>query len=186
MQQHDRHRFTNAERPTGSYGAVRPTYQSKALRRPRRTVSSMLLSGLDSFLPPFYHTSPNPSLQRRGSLFLDGTHLVTPELEQEIDRISKHFDGFYFGRYDIKVPSVEALQQGEGLRILELNGITSEATSIYDPKNGLFTAYKVLFNQWAIASKIVTQNNTLKIKPARHREVIKQLLAYRNHEKVEI
>ncbi len=30
----------------------------------------MLLSVLDSFLPPFYHTSPNPSLQRRGRLFV--------------------------------------------------------------------------------------------------------------------
>ena len=27
---------------------------------------------------------------------------------------------------------------------------TSEATSIYDPKNSLFTAYGVLFEQWRI------------------------------------
>ena len=122
----------------------------------------------------------------RGSVFCDGTHLVTSELVQEIDRISKHYEGFYFGRYDVKVPSVEHLQKGKGIRIIELNGITSEATSIYDAKNGLFTAYKVLFHQWAIASQIVKQNRALGIKPASHWQVIKQYIVYKNHEKIEI
>lgn len=122
----------------------------------------------------------------RGSLFLDGTQLATAELETEVDRISKCYNGFYFGRYDIKVPSLEALQRGENIRVLELNGISSEATSIYDPKNGLFTAYKVLFDQWSIASRIVSQNKTLNIKPASHWEVIKQLMMFGNHEKIEI
>ena len=122
----------------------------------------------------------------RGSQFLDGTHLVTPELTREIDRISKHFEGFYFGRYDVKVPSVEDLQSGERIRVLGLNGITSEATSICDPKNGLFTAYKVLFDQWAIASKIVEQNKEAGITPANHLQVIKQYIDYRTHEKIEV
>lgn len=43
---------------------------SKVLRRPRRPVYSVLWSALDSFLPEFYHTSPNPDLQRRGRLFV--------------------------------------------------------------------------------------------------------------------
>ena len=122
----------------------------------------------------------------RGSLFLDGMQLVTEDLETEIDRISKCFEGFYFGRYDIKVPSVEDLQKGENIRVLELNGITSEATSIYDPKNGLFTAYRVLFNQWSIASEIVKQNVENQIRPASHISVIKQLIAFKNHQKVEV
>ncbi len=120
-----------------------------------------------------------------GCLFLDGTHLVTPELTRGIDRISKHFEGFYFGWYDVKVPNLEDLQISEGIRVLELNGITSEATSIYDPKNGLFTAYKVLFDQWAIASRIVEQNKAAGIKPDRHSSVLKQYIDYRTHEKIE-
>lgn len=64
MQQHHRHRFIRSER------LVAEPQRSKALRRPRRKVSSMLLSVLDSFLPLFYHTSPNPGLQRRGRLFV--------------------------------------------------------------------------------------------------------------------
>ncbi len=122
----------------------------------------------------------------RGSLFLDGTHLVTDALEAEIDRISKCFDGFYFGRYDIKVPSKEALQLGEHIRVLELNGITSEATSIYDPQNSVFTAYRVLFKQWKIAAAIVTQNRKSGIKPVTFLQVLRQYLDYKNKVKVEV
>lgn len=125
-------------------------------------------------------------IHSRGSLFLDGTHLVTDALEAEMDRISKCYDGFYFGRYDIKVPSKEALQLGENIRVLELNGITSEATSIYDPKNSVFTAYRVLFKQWKIASAIVTQNRKLGIQPATFLQVLRQYLDYKNKVKVEV
>lgn len=94
----------------------------------------------------------------KGSLFLDGMQLCTPALTNEIDRISHAFDGFYFGRYDIRVPSVEDFQQGRNLKVLELNGVTSEATSIYDPKNSLWHAYRLLAKQWTIAFMIGRQN----------------------------
>ncbi len=122
----------------------------------------------------------------RGCLFLDGTHLATPELTSAIDRISQGYEGFYFGRYDVKVPSVQHLQRGESIRIVELNGITSEATSIYDPKNSLFEAYRILFMQWDIASKIAGQNRKRGIKPATFRQVIRQYFNYKKHKKVEI
>ena len=114
----------------------------------------------------------------RGCLFLDGTHLVTPALTAAIDRISRSYPGFYFGRYDLRVPSVRHLQRGEGIRVIELNGITSEATSIYDPKNSLFEAYRVLFHQWALASQIARQNLKGGAEPAPVRQVIRQFIAY--------
>ncbi len=49
----------------------------------------------------------------RGAVFLEGRDLVTPRLEAAIDRISRSFDGFYFGRFDLRVPSEEAARQGE-------------------------------------------------------------------------
>jgi hypothetical protein len=49
--------------------------------------------------------------------------------------------------------------------VLELNGVTSEATHIYDPKNSLFTAYKVLFSQWRIAFEIGEQNRRRNFAP---------------------
>ena len=122
----------------------------------------------------------------RGCLFLDGTHLATPELTAAIDRVSQAYPGFYFGRYDVRVPSVQHLQRGEGIRIIELNGITSEATSIYDPENSLFEAYRILFRQWDLASEIARQNRKSGVQPATFRQVIRQCMDYMKHKKVEI
>ncbi len=93
----------------------------------------------------------------RGAVFLRGSHLITPDLETAIDRVSQRFEGFYFGRYDVRTPSEEDLRQGR-FRVLELNGITSESTDIYDPQNSLWEAYLVLFRQWRYAFEIGRQN----------------------------
>lgn len=90
----------------------------------------------------------------RGSLFLDGRHLLTPELASRIEAIADSYDGFYFGRFDIKAPSEENFRKGEGLRIIELNGVTSEETHIYDPKHGLLHAWGTLCRQWKTAFEI--------------------------------
>ncbi len=94
----------------------------------------------------------------KGSLFLDGTQHRTPELVKAIEGISQGFDGFFFGRYDIRVPSLADFRQGKNLKVVELNGVTSEATSIYDPKHSLTDAYKVLARQWQIAFSIGAEN----------------------------
>jgi hypothetical protein len=94
----------------------------------------------------------------RGAIFLDGSYAITPALEESIDRIAKTFDGFFFGRFDIRVPTVEDFMAGKNLKVIELNGVTSEATHIYDPKLSLFHAYRVLFKQWRIAFEIGNEN----------------------------
>ncbi|MEQ9266049.1 MAG: VTT domain-containing protein [Balneolaceae bacterium] len=93
----------------------------------------------------------------RGALFFDAEHLISDKLVRKIDEISKSFDGFYFGRYDIKVPSEEHLKRGENISIIELNGVTSESTNIYDPKHSFFFGLKTLMKQWAIAYEIGSQ-----------------------------
>ncbi len=70
----------------------------------------------------------------RGAIFLDGGDTITPELEEVIDQIARSFDGFFFGRFDIRVPSRQDFMAGRNIKIVELNGVTSEATHIYDPK----------------------------------------------------
>ena len=90
----------------------------------------------------------------RGSLFLNGSDLITPELEAEIDRISKCFDGFYLGRFDIRCPSESDLQRGRNLSVIELNGITSEQTHIFHPHTPLRTGLKTVIRQWQKAHEI--------------------------------
>ena len=94
----------------------------------------------------------------RGALFLDGEAIKTPELSATIDRISKGFSGFFFGRYDIRTPSIGDFKKGTNFKIVELNGVTSEATHIYDPSNRLRDAYAVLKTQWRLAFEIAAQN----------------------------
>jgi hypothetical protein len=94
----------------------------------------------------------------RGARFYDAHGLATPALEAAIERIASRFAGFYFGRFDLRVPSIEALRRGRDLTILELNGVTSEVTHIYDPAVGLIEAYRALFEQWRLAFAIGAEN----------------------------
>lgn len=109
----------------------------------------------------------------RGAIFVDGGHLKTKELEERIDLICRDIDGFYFGRFDIRVPSFDALRAGEGLTIIELNGVTSESTNIYDPKYSLVDAYRILFRQWSLAFEIGAANIRLGARPTGLRDLIK-------------
>jgi len=113
----------------------------------------------------------------RGAIFLDGEDLITPELCSEIDRISKSIDGFFFGRYDLRAPSEDDLRQGKNLRILEINGVTSEATHIYDPNHGLLEAYRVLFAQWKLAFEIGAIHRARGHRPPSLLRLLKKVLA---------
>lgn len=93
----------------------------------------------------------------RGALFLEGMGRVTARLSAEIDRVSRSYDGFYFGRYDVRAASAEALQHGD-FTIIELNGVTSEATSIYDPQYSVWHGWRVLCRQWRCACAIGAAN----------------------------
>lgn len=94
----------------------------------------------------------------RGALFLDGAELITAELTEAIDRISQSYTGFYFGRYDLKCAGPKALRAGKGLKVLEVNGLTSESTWMYDPRHSPFAAWRILAEQWRLAYAIGTAN----------------------------
>ncbi len=94
----------------------------------------------------------------RGALFLSGDDLITPRLTREIDRIARSFAGFHFGRFDLKAPSEEELRAGRGILILELNGVTSEATAIYDPDHTFSQALAILRRQWELCYEIGAKN----------------------------
>lgn len=115
----------------------------------------------------------------RGAIFYDGIWAKTDALEAKIDAICRGFEGFYFGRFDLKTTSIEDFQRGENFKIVELNGVTSEATGIYDPKNSLFDAYRVLFEQWRIAFEIGAQNAARGFRPASWIELLRLLFENR-------
>nr|NIS10309.1 hypothetical protein [Candidatus Dadabacteria bacterium]NIU00983.1 hypothetical protein [Nitrosopumilaceae archaeon]NIV15088.1 hypothetical protein [Fodinibius sp.]NIX16667.1 hypothetical protein [Candidatus Dadabacteria bacterium]NIX61585.1 hypothetical protein [Nitrosopumilaceae archaeon] len=93
----------------------------------------------------------------RGAIFYDGKELMTEALRTRMDQICESAEGFYFGRFDIKVPNYEKLREGRGLKIIEVNGVTSESTNIYDDHYSFIDGQKVLMEQWKIAYEIGNQ-----------------------------
>ena len=115
----------------------------------------------------------------RGAIFLDGGDNVTPALERVMERMARTFDGFYFGRFDVRVPSVEDLREGRNMKIIEVNGVTSEATHIYDPKLTIWQAYRILFEQWRVAFEIGAQNRAHGTRPTGVFELLRSMRQYR-------
>ena len=86
----------------------------------------------------------------QGTLFADGADLITPALEARVNEIAMAFDseGFDIGRFDLRYADEDALRRGEGFTVVELNGVSSEPTNIYDPARGLVWAYKQMYRHW--------------------------------------
>ena len=101
----------------------------------------------------------------QGTLLLDGEHLITPELEGAVDQIAQSFPGFYFGRFDVRYCDCAALKAGLGFAVLELNGVTSESTNVYDPSATIGRAYATLARQWEIAFRIGASNRRTGCRP---------------------
>jgi membrane protein DedA with SNARE-associated domain len=102
----------------------------------------------------------------QGCIFRDGMHLWSAALEARIDEISRKVPGFFIGRYDVRYPSEADIRNGENFKIVELNGASSEATSIYDERNSVFRAYATLFEQWDLVFAIGAANRKLGHRPA--------------------
>lgn len=94
----------------------------------------------------------------RGTTFLNANDLITKELTAVFDAVSDKIDGFYFGRFDIRCESKEALYNGK-MKIMELNGAGSEPGHIYHPGARLIDAYKSLFSNWKALFLISRMNN---------------------------
>jgi len=93
----------------------------------------------------------------RGTTFLNGNAHISPKLEKVIDELSQQIPGFYFGRYDLRATSFEALENGE-FQILELNGAGAEPAHIYQPGFSFWEGQKVLLHHWRVLFKISMAN----------------------------
>jgi ATP-grasp domain len=95
----------------------------------------------------------------RGTTFLDANHLINNQLHLIFDQISLPIKGYFFGRYDLRVSSLEDLYQGKNIKIMELNGAASEPAHIYDPSMSLIKAYRHLFAHWQRLYEISIENH---------------------------
>ncbi len=84
----------------------------------------------------------------RGGIFRDGNDLITPELTESVDRLMSDIPEFHYGRLDIKFSSIERLQQGKDIEIVEINTASAESLHIWDRNARLGTALKTLLWQY--------------------------------------
>ena len=114
----------------------------------------------------------------QGCIFLDGADLLTEELREVFDEVSRKLPGFFVGRYDIRYESDSELRAGQKFKIIELNGAASEATNIYDSSNSIWSAYATLYRQWEIVYRIGAENRRRGNRPAGLWAVFNDWLAF--------
>lgn len=122
-------------------------------------LQAMLGGRLDSILPPGEDQLLVPfGNHSRGALFLDHTHLTTPQLTEVIDRLCSQVDGFYFGRLDIRYQQWDELCQGRHFSVIELNGAGSEPAHMYDPRHSLLFGWKEIIRHWNLLYRVSMMN----------------------------
>jgi hypothetical protein len=109
----------------------------------------------------------------QGTIFRDGGHLLTSELEARVDDIARRTPGFFIGRFDVRYRDTAAFMAGRDLAIVELNGATAESTNIYDPRRSLLGAYRVLFRQWSLVYRIGIANRARGVVPTPTRRLVR-------------
>lgn len=117
--------------------------QSERAQLQMTTLEKKFGKHLDDVLPKGEYENLQPIGNHcLGTKFLSGQHLINSGLVKIFDEIASEIDGFNFGRFDLKVSSIEDLNAGRNIKVMELNGITSEPGHIYDPSFNLLSAYR--------------------------------------------
>jgi hypothetical protein len=101
----------------------------------------------------------------RGAIFRDGTHLVTPQMQERFDALAKSLPEFHFGRFDVRFERFADVQQGHGFTAVEINGAGAESTHIWDRRTGLLKAWRDLMRQYRWLFTIGAANRARGFRP---------------------
>lgn len=92
-----------------------------------------------------------------GCKFTDDSHWLTPALQTSVFSIFEQQTDFNFGRLDVKAADLAALQRGEFV-VIEVNGVSSLPTHMFDPEYSVFKAYKIFFEHGKHLADIAREN----------------------------
>jgi len=131
---------------------IRGGLQEKAFRRRNPSLAATVLPpGRRQVLEPIGNHC-------RGTTFLDARDLAGDRLVRVFDTIAEGMEGFYYGRFDLKTSNRDDLAAGRNIRIMEVNGVTSEPAHIYDPTMRLRDVYADLFADVRLLFRIARMN----------------------------
>lgn len=92
-----------------------------------------------------------------GCKFTDDSEWLTAEIETAVFSIFNNQPDFNFGRLDVKCQDKAALQRGEFV-VIEVNGVSSLPTHMFDPKYSVFDAYRIFFEHGKYLAQIASEN----------------------------
>ena len=92
-----------------------------------------------------------------GCKFTDDSDLCTPAIIESMQQICTSQAGFNFGRFDVKAESIEAFQKGEFV-VIEVNGIASLPTHMFDPTKPITEAYRTFFRHGKYLAKVAHEH----------------------------
>ena len=121
----------------------------------------------------------------KGTQFLNGNHLINYQLENLIDNLCSKIEGWYYGRLDIKYKDYDSFLKGKDFKILEVNGIISEPTHIYDASSensSYMNCIKTINEHWEIMNEIAIKNHKINgVAYSKTIPYIKNMLWLRSH-----
>jgi hypothetical protein len=94
----------------------------------------------------------------KGSIFRNGAAEITPALTARIEAIARSMPDFCFGRIDVRFGSLQGLREGRELSVIEINGVGSEATHIWDPETSFREVFDAQFRHYRQAFEIGREN----------------------------
>ncbi|MFN8353998.1 MAG: hypothetical protein U0Y10_06125 [Spirosomataceae bacterium] len=161
--------------------------QSTRARFQIDTMRTRLGKGIEEVLPQGEVRQLEPIGNHcRGTKFLNANHLINPTLHKVFDQLAASMPDFNYGRFDLRVRSYDDLYRGQYIRVMELNGASSEPGHIYDPSYTLWKAYRDLASHWKILADICLEQRKRGVYPTPFDEVVKVAKAHFFPSKAEI
>ncbi len=111
-----------------------------------------------------------------GCRFTDDTHLVSRDLERNIFAFCDSQPGFNFGRLDVKAADENAFRRGEFI-VIEVNGVASLPTNMFDPAYRLKDAYRIFFQHGRLLAEIAHEHRDHAMNIASLSEVLTRVAA---------
>lgn len=105
-----------------------------------------------------------------GCMFTDDSDLATDELLQAMRAVCSPQPGFNFGRLDVRAESDAAFQAGEFV-VIEVNGVASLPTHMFDPTNSVWQGYRIFLQHARWLALAAAENRSQKMHLASLREV---------------
>ncbi len=114
----------------------------------------------------------------RGTKFINANTQIDAPIRNVMTSILESMPGMYYGRFDMKIESWDAMRAGRGISIMEFNGTSSDPAHIYDPNYKLLKAYSDMAFHWGIMGQIARQNKRAGIKSVGFKQIISALFLY--------